>query len=54
MRVSPSVKRAEYGSAINMRALECAVIAIGVFLAADGIRATFAPVWKAMALVFGI
>ena len=37
-----------------MRALECAVIAIGVFLAADGIRATVAPVWKAMALIFGI
>jgi hypothetical protein len=48
------VKRAEYGSAINTRALECTVIAVGVFLAADGIRATFAPIWTAIALVFGI
>jgi len=48
------VKRAEYGSAISTRVLECAVIAVGVFLAADGIRAAVAPIWKAMTLVFGI
>jgi len=48
------VKRADHGSAINTRVLECVVIAVGVFLAADGIRATVAPIWKAMALVFGI
>jgi hypothetical protein len=47
------MKRAEYGSAINARALECAVVAVVVFLAADGIRATIAPIWKALALLFG-
>jgi hypothetical protein len=48
------VKRVEHGSAVDTRALECAITAIAVLLAADGIRAVLGPIWRIMRLLFGI
>ncbi len=39
---------------MEMRALECTVTAIALWFAADGIRATVAPLWKNLALLLGL
>jgi hypothetical protein len=48
------VKRWGHGSAIDTRALECALAAAAALLAADGIRATLGPFWTIMRMLFGI
>jgi hypothetical protein len=40
--------------AIGSRALECAIIAILVLLAADTVRSDLGPLWQALSLLFGV
>jgi hypothetical protein len=48
------MKRAANGTATSTRALECAITAVAVLLAEDGIRAVVAPFWQITRLLFGI
>lgn len=47
------MKRAGEGSAINTRALECALAAAAALLAADGIRAALEPLHWLLDLLLG-
>jgi len=53
LRVSTCVKRAEHGSAIDLRALECAITVVAVLLAADAFRTVLGPLWRILSLLFG-
>lgn len=47
------MKRPGQGS-FDTRALEFAVMAIAMFLAADAVRAAFGPAWKNVSLLLGL
>jgi predicted permease len=47
------VKRADNGSTIDTRALECAITAVVVLLAADAYRTVLGPLWRILSLLFG-
>jgi hypothetical protein len=47
------MERRNAGSAIELRSLECAVAAIIALLAADGVRATLAPLLEVLGLLLG-
>jgi hypothetical protein len=47
------MKRAGEGSAVNTRALECALAAAAALLAADGIRAALEPLHWLLDLLLG-
>jgi len=47
------MKRRDSGSAIDSRALECALAAAAALLAADGIRAALEPLHRVLGLLFG-
>ncbi len=48
------MERRDKGSAIDTRALECALAAVAALLAADGIRATLGPVWLLLRPLLGL
>jgi hypothetical protein len=47
------MKRPGGGSAIDTRALECALAAVAALLAADGIRAALEPLHRVLGLLLG-
>jgi hypothetical protein len=47
------MKRPGSGSAIDTRALECALAAAAALLAADGIRAALEPLHRVLGLLLG-
>jgi len=47
------MERRNPGSAIELRALECAVAALAALLAADGVRAMLAPFRDILGLLLG-
>ncbi len=46
------MKGPDIGLAVESRALECAIIAFLVLLAADTLRAELAPLWRTLRLLF--
>jgi hypothetical protein len=47
------MRQAGGGSALDSRALDCALAAVAALLAADGIRAAVRPIRAIVALLFG-
>ena len=47
------MERRNQGSAIELRALECALAAVAALLVADAVRSSLGPVWSALRPLFG-